>query len=36
MYTSFKLIGYVVILAMLGALAFAGYLAVVHWNGIGV
>jgi hypothetical protein len=36
MYTSLKLIGYVVVLAMLGALAFAAYLAVVHWNGIGV
>ena len=35
-YTSLKVVGYVVLLAMVGAVIFAGYIASVHWTGIGV
>lgn len=35
-YTSLKVVGYVVILAMLGSIAFAAYIALVHYTGIGV
>lgn len=36
MYTSLKVVGYVVVLAMIGTLAFAAYVALEHWSGIGV
>ncbi len=36
MYTSLKVVGYVVVLAMIGTLAFAAYVALTHWSGIGV
>jgi hypothetical protein len=35
-YASLKGVGYVVLLTMLGAVVFAGYMATVHWAGIGV
>ena len=35
-YTSLKVVGYVVLLAMAGAVIFAGYIAALHWTGIGV
>jgi len=35
-YTSLKVVGYVVLFAMLAAVVFAGYISLVHWAGIGV
>jgi hypothetical protein len=35
-YTSLKVVGYVVVLSMIGTLAFAAYVALQHWSGIGV
>lgn len=35
-HTACKVISYVVLLSMLGSLAFAGYITVLHWSGIGV
>lgn len=35
-YTLLKVVGYVVLLAMTGAVVFAGYIAALHWTGIGV
>lgn len=35
-YTSLKVVGYVVLLAMMGAIVFAGYIGAIHWTGIGV
>jgi hypothetical protein len=35
-YTSLKVVGYVVLLAMVGAIVFAGCMAMLHWSGIGV
>jgi len=35
-YASLRVVGYVVLLSMLAALAFAGYITLVHWTGIGV
>jgi hypothetical protein len=36
MYTTLKVVGYVVLLSMVGSLAFAGYVSLAHWTGIGV
>jgi hypothetical protein len=36
MYTSLKVVGYVVVLSMIGSLAFAAYISLTHWTGIGV
>jgi hypothetical protein len=35
-YKSLKVVGYLVVVSMVGSLAFAGYVALVHWTGIGV
>jgi hypothetical protein len=35
-HASCKAISYVVLLVMVGTLAFAAYIAAIHWNGIGV
>ncbi len=35
-YASLKAVGYVVILAMVASIAFAAYIALVHYTGIGV
>lgn len=35
-YTSLKVVGYVVILSMIGSLAFAAYVALSEWTGIAV
>lgn len=35
-HKSCKVIGYVVLLSMIGSLVFAGYITVLHWAGIGV
>lgn len=33
---SVKIVGYIVLLAMLGAVIYASYIAVTYWGGIGV
>ena len=35
-YASLKVVGYVVILAMIASVVFAAYMALVHYTGIGV
>lgn len=35
-YGSLKVVGYVVLLTMVGSVAFAGYIVALHWTGIGV
>lgn len=36
LYGSLKTLGMIVIVTLAAALAYAGYMAIVHWSGIGV
>jgi hypothetical protein len=35
-FSSFKVVGYVVLLAMAAVIIYAAYIALTHWSGIGV
>jgi hypothetical protein len=35
-FTAVRIVGYVVLLAMAAAIAYAGWIALTHWTGIGV
>lgn len=36
LYTSFRLLGYLVVAGMLGAIVYAVGISITHWSGIGV
>ena len=36
LFTSVKVISYVVLAAMIGAIGYAAYISLTHWSGIGV
>lgn len=35
-FTAFRIVSYVVLLAMLCAILYAGWISLTHWTGIGV
>lgn len=35
-FTAVRIVGYVVLAAMITALLYAGWISVTHWSGIGV
>jgi|JRYD01.1.fsa_nt_gb hypothetical protein len=35
-FTSFRIVSYVVLFAMLAAILYAGWISLAHWSGIGV
>lgn len=35
-FTTVKIVGYVVLAAMIAAIVYAGYISLTHWTGIGV
>jgi hypothetical protein len=35
-FSSFKVVSYVVLLAMVAVVIYAAYIALTHWSGIGV
>ncbi len=36
LYGSLKIVGYVVLAAMLASILYAAYISLTHWSGIGV